>query len=154
MKKKLAFILVPLGGVALVLGLGAMGTGSQAQAAAGCSASSLRGDFAFSLHGVNPLGQPFGAVGVFTADGSGNLAGNRVSDDNGVRSEADFTCGYTVSSACQLSTAATCMDVGATTSEVTLDGAVSENGRELFLLASGLPAASGGAVATGVAHKR
>jgi hypothetical protein len=139
---------------ATVVLAGAVGMASDAEAAPGYTLSSLRGAFAFSLHGVNPLGQPFGAVGVFTADGSGHLSGTRVSVDNGSRSQADFTCEYTITADGLFSTGATCLDIGAAISEVTIDGALAENGKELLIMSSGLPAGGGIAVVTGAAHKQ
>jgi len=152
--KKFAVMTLVLGAVAILLGPAIPGTGSALQAAPGAGAPSLRGDFAFSLHGVNPLGQPCAAVGVFTADGRGNLRGTRIAVDNGMRSSADFTCAYTIGPDGLFSTGDTCIDVGEAVSNVTLDGALSANGKELFLAASGLPAGAGLAVVSGVAHKQ
>jgi len=40
---------------------------------AGYSNASLSGSYVFSLHGIGPSGEAFAAVGVFTADGNGNI---------------------------------------------------------------------------------
>ena len=124
-----------------------------ALAAPACNLASLDGKFSFSLHGVNPAGQPFGVVGFFEADGAGNLEGFRVSVDNGVRSSAFFSCTYSMSPDCMFRTGASCVDEGEAVSEMTVDGALADNRREVHLLASGLPA-GGLATVTGIARQQ
>ena len=125
-----------------------------ARAAAGCDLSDLDGTFAFSIHGNNPLGQSFGATGVFTADGSGNISGTRISIDNGVHSIADFTCEYSMAPNCTFRTGATCVDVGEVASEVTIYGALADNGDVVHLLLGEVPPGAGTAVATGAAQRQ
>lgn len=121
---------------------------------AACSLRSLRGDFGYSAQGTNPLGQPFGVIGTFTSDGAGTINGHRISADNGVHQESDFSCTYTMNADCEFTTAATCLDPGEVVSEVRLDGVVTDGGREALLLLTAIPSAAGGAVVVGVARER
>ena len=147
-----AFVLAAAIAVTLSL-VGRPAATSTAHAGPGCDLGDLNGTFAFSLHGVNPSGEPFGAVGPFTADGEGGIEGFRVSADNGLWSSANFTCEYSMSPGCMFRTGATCMDVEEAVSEVMLDGALADNRREAHLLATGVPA-GGLAVVTGIARKQ
>jgi hypothetical protein len=131
------------------------GEASAPRAARACSTHDLDGDYGFSLHGFNPLGQPFGEVGVLLFDGAGTLHGHGITTDAGVRSEHTFTCTYTVNSRCLFTTSSTCVDDGETVAEARLDGVIVENGKELHLMVSGLPPGGAGvAVLTGTAKQK
>ncbi len=123
-----------------------------AQATPGCDARDLHGTYSFVLHGVNPLGQPFGAVGTFTSDGAGHLAGFRASADNGLYGTANFTCTYAMSPSCTFR--GPCVDDGDTTADVQFDGALADKGNEVELLVTRIPNLAGGGVVTGVAHRQ
>ena len=134
--------------------LGGVFEASAVRAAGACDEGDLDGTFSFVIHGDNPLGQSFGAIGVFTADGSGNISGVRISNDNGDQSIADFTCEYSMAPNCTFRTGATCLDVGEVTSEVTIYGALADNGDVIHLLLGGVPPGGGTAVVTGIAQKQ
>jgi hypothetical protein len=123
-----------------------------AQAGPGCNRADLRGTYSFVIHGNNPLGQPFGAIGTLTADGAGNIDGIRVSLDNGEYSTADFTCTYSMHPACLFR--GPCVDDGEVVAEVQIDGALADGKREIELLVSRLPDVAGGAVVTGSARRQ
>ena len=123
-----------------------------AQAAPSCDASDLDGTYAFVVHGSNPLGQPFGAIGTFTADGAGNLDGFRAAVDDGVYGTADFTCTYSMSASCAFR--GPCVDDGELVAEVQIDGVLADNKKEIKLVLSGIPSVAGGAVATGEATEQ
>jgi hypothetical protein len=106
---------------------------------AACSVRSLNGDYGYVVHGFSPLGEPFGALGRIAFDGAGGIEGTRISVEAGVRSEAHFTCAYTVNAECLMTTNSTCVDDGETESEVRVDGSIVDGGREVFLILSGLP---------------
>ncbi|MGH7335949.1 MAG: hypothetical protein ACREI7_00100 [Myxococcota bacterium] len=123
-----------------------------AHAVPGCDASDLSGTYAFVVHGTNPSGQPFGAIGTFTADGAGNLDGFRISVDDGVYATSDFTCTYSMSASCAFR--GPCVDDGEVVPEVQLDGVLADGKKEIVLAMSGIPSGAGGPVVTGVANKQ
>jgi hypothetical protein len=139
-------------GTITLFGLGSSTWAPRAEASPGCDAGDLDGTYAFVIHGNNPLGQPFGAIGTFTADGAGNLDGFRVALDNGEYSTADFTCTYSMGPACSFR--GPCVDDGEAIAEVQIDGALADSKKEIELLVSGIPDGPGGAVVTGVAKKQ
>ncbi|MCM2269089.1 MAG: hypothetical protein NDJ75_03205 [Thermoanaerobaculia bacterium] len=125
---------------------------SSARAAAGCDAGDLEGTFSFVVHGTNPAGEPFGAIGTLVADGAGNIEGFRIAVDNGVYGTAAFSCTYAMSPQCLFR--GPCVDDGEALPEVQLDGALADNGREILLVMSGIPAGAGGPVVTGKARQQ
>ncbi len=123
-----------------------------AEATPGCTLSSLDGTFSFVAHGNNQLGEPFGEVGTFTADGAGNIAGASATVDNGVYSTGTFTCTYSMASNCRFR--GPCLGAGDPAPEVQLDGALADGRREAKILVSGLPSVAGGGMLTGEARKQ
>ena len=63
--------------IPLVTVLITLGTGRNLPAKSGCSKPSLKGSYGLHATGIDEPGDvPFAAVGVFTFDGAGNLAGD------------------------------------------------------------------------------
>jgi len=151
LRKILRVSLTLIGAVALCV-LGSPAWEPAAHAGPGCDASDLDGTYAFVVHGTNPLGQPFGAVGTLTADGAGNIDGFRAAADDGVYGTADFTCTYAMSASCAFR--GPCVDDGEVIAEVQIDGVLADGKKEIKLLLSGIPSGAGGPVVTGEATKQ
>ena len=134
------------------LAWGSVSGAPPAYAAPGCDAGDLDGTFSYVVHGTNPLGQPFGAIGTFTSDGAGNIEGLRIAVDDGVYGTAEFTCTYSMSPQCAFR--GPCIDDGEALAEIQLDGALAEGGKEIMLLLSRIPDIAGGPVVTGVARRQ
>ena len=81
----LDFVLVA-SGHALVIRFDANAAGSgtiDLQTPSAFSNAALAGSFAFSLAGIDTIGNPLGVAGNFTADAAGNISGLDDSNDNG-----------------------------------------------------------------------
>lgn len=91
MKRKEIFVVV------LALGLAAVGSASAA-----CSNATLKGDYGFTLTGVNSSAVLTAIVGQITANGAGGLTGTQTMSDNGViSSNVALTGSYAISSNCK-----------------------------------------------------
>jgi len=74
MNRRIRFSILVIPLVALLITLG---TGRNVPAKSGCSNASLKGSYGLHATGIDEPGDvPFAAVGVFTFDGAGNLAGD------------------------------------------------------------------------------
>jgi hypothetical protein len=97
-----------MGGFAM-RGLGKIGLGilmflaiATGTASATCSNSNVNGAYGFAVRGVSdPSGNPLATVGLFTADGTGNVGFGKVTQSNtGAVTTATFTGTYNISADC------------------------------------------------------
>jgi hypothetical protein len=81
-----------------ILAFFVLATGS---ASAACSNSSASGVYGYSVHGFGGPSTPVATVGLFTADGAGNItAGKTTASINGQITTATFTGTYSIASDC------------------------------------------------------
>jgi len=108
-----------------------------------CSDSDIRGTYRLVTNGTNvAAGRLSAAVGIFVADGAGNLAGNVTTSDNGAIFRGSFTGTYVVNSDC---TGSVEIPGGSFTQA---DAVIDPGGDSLHLIVTNT-----GAVITGVAER-
>lgn len=95
MKWKTIVLGVTLLAIAATVGCGSSGSVVLPPTGGNYSNSSLKGSYVYQVHGFDPNGNPYRQVGVFTADGNGNITGG--SDDSSSNASGAAVSGtYTV----------------------------------------------------------
>lgn len=109
-----------------------------------CSLASLKGDYGFSLTGMNVTHSlPFAFVGRASADGIGTLSGKGTQSRGGKILEGLFSGTYTVAPDC---TGTVSFKFGSDTNQAALDFVLVDNGRQILFINLG-----DGTVETGAA---
>ena len=136
----------------VVFALGSPQWAPVAEALPPCGDFTLDGNFSYHVDGVAPGGAPYATVGTFSSDGAGTITGSGISAEDGLLdAPGAFTCPYVMTPDCTFS--ALCVDVDETDPSVRMDGAVADGRKQVHLLITSHPGATGGGMATGVATK-
>ena len=106
-----------------------------AQARAGCSDVTLRGQYLRTASGTVTGVGPIASIGVFTADGNGSLEGKLTTVRNGVASQETFTGTYNVNADCTGSETIFTSEGRTVINETVIDG----HGDEYFALTTNVP---------------
>ena len=108
---------------------------SRAHATSACSNASVRGQYLRTVSGtITGLG-PFVTVGVFTADGQGNMEGKLTTVRNGAAAEETLTGTYAVDSDCTGTETLFTGDGRIVINNIVLDG----RGDEYFAVTTNIP---------------
>ena len=94
-----------------------------------CSAALVAGKWAFTTTGTIPIVGPVSAVGIFTADSSGNLVGSQTRSLNGDIADETFTGTATVNADCTGVDVIQVYESGVLVRTTTLNLVYDDNGR-------------------------
>ena len=104
------------------------GPSLQADDSNNCSASAMKGSYAYTVNGTRPGNMPFAAVGRISFDGRNAVTTTRTLSDGGVIVRHDTGSGtYSVTSACTGSFSIAAAGLGG----LTLDFALGNNAKEI-----------------------
>ncbi|HET8826298.1 MAG TPA: hypothetical protein VFM77_14265, partial [Terriglobales bacterium] len=96
MKSKTIVFAVSFLAIAATVGCGSSGNIVQPTLNGNYSDASLKGSYVYQVHGFDPTGNPYRQIGVFTADGNGNITGG--ADDSSASASGTQVSGtYNVS---------------------------------------------------------
>jgi hypothetical protein len=121
---------VPLKTIALSVVLVAASVPGAAASGPHCSSKTATGSWGFTSTGSIPVIGPVAAVGIFTADGSGNLSGSQTRSLAGAIADETFTGTYTVNSDCTGTDVIQVYESGVLVRTSTLKVVYDQNGRE------------------------
>jgi hypothetical protein len=95
-KSKTVFLVLALAAIAATAGCGSSGNIIPPPLNGNYSNASLKGSYVYQVHGFDTTGAPYRQIGVFTADGNGNITGG--SDDSSANAGGMQVSGtYTIS---------------------------------------------------------
>ena len=121
---------VPLKTIALSVVMVAASVSGAAASGPHCSNKTAIGSWGFTSTGSIPVIGPVAAVGIFTADGSGNLSGSQTRSLAGAIADETFTGTYTVNSDCTGTDVIQVYESGVLVRTSTLKVVYDQNGRE------------------------
>jgi len=121
---------VPLKTIALTVLMVAASVPGAAASGPHCSSKTAIGSWGFTSTGSIPVIGPVAAVGIFTADGSGNLSGSQTRSLAGAIADETFTGTYTVNSDCTGTDVIQVYESGVLVRTSTLKVVYDQNGRE------------------------